>query len=146
MASIRDQILDAVVAALNTATPAGVPQAARHRLTPYELANLPAIDVAPIEEQAEGIGPRLNPSAVKRTLRFKVRCWARGDAPEVAADAMVSWATKVLAGNRLGGLAHGIEEVGTSWTDDVSNDVFGVAEVEFIAQYQTKAADQGVNA
>jgi hypothetical protein len=139
MASIRDQILDAVVLALNTDAPIGIPVAIRRRVT--QLAELPAIDVAPVKEQVERIGGRWGPLK-QRSFYFKVRCWARDDAPEKAADAMVVWATKALSGNYLGGLVQSLEESSSEWQDEAAETIYGVAEVEFLAAYQTKTADQ----
>ena len=141
MATIRQQILEAAVTALNTGTPSGVPSAAQRRITPRDIGDLPAIDVAPGEEVVVRVGGAGGP-IVKRSMKFKVRCWVKGDAPEIAADPLIAWATKALAGSRLGGLALQIDEVGTTWIYDIADDVYGVAEVEFSAEYVTKFNDQ----
>lgn len=137
MSSVRNQILDAVVTALNTDRPAGIPAARRRRIHPYEMEDVPAIDVVPVEESVEGIGGRLAVNANRR-LQFAVRCWAAGDAPEVAADALLLWAVKALDGNRLGGLVESLFEVRTGWVFDVGDTVVGVAETVFLAEYATR--------
>jgi len=146
VATMREQILDAVVAAFNAARPVGVPMAERKRLKVAELDALPLIDVATLEESKEPIGGRTGPT-VRRRLRIVLRFWVAGDAPEVTADPMVAHATAALEGNRLGGLTlDGLEELAIRWTDEVGEFTYGVAEMEFLAEYMTKRQDQEVKA
>ena len=143
MSTIRSQILDAAVVALNASgKPDDVPKAVRRRLRSLDLEDLPFIDVVPLLENAERIGGKFQGPLTKRTMRFAVRCWAAGAAPEVAADAMVAWAVKALAGSGLGGLAHAIEEQETEWQGTVMDSVYGVAEIRFAVQYSTSFDDQ----
>lgn len=142
MATIRERILDAMVAAFNTSAPLGVPVAVRRRLPMIETSMLPFVDIMPVQEQTQSATSRLSSPVVRRTMRVKVRCWAAGDSAEAACDTMVAWATKALAGNTLGGLAHDIEELGTEWQSAIVDAQYGVAEVEFAVSYQTKTADQ----
>lgn len=143
MATIRQQILAAMVTALNTGAPAGVPQATQRRVTPRELSELPKIDVAPAQEtktQTDGaLGPFSN-----RVMNVVVRCWVSGDAPEVAADPIVAWVTTALESNRLGGLAENIQETASSWVYDVGETVLGVVEITFEVSYLTARTNQEV--
>lgn len=141
MATIRDQILDAVVVALNTGAPSGIPVARRRRFSSIEADSLPVVDVAPLIEPLSRVGGQSGP-IVKRKLGFVVRVWTAGDAPEIAADPIAAWVSKALAGNRLGGLAHDIEEIGAKWMGNPMDSLYGLTEIEFSAQYQTKTADQ----
>lgn len=143
--SIRDNVLTAVVTALNTDRPGNVPAARRRRFSAMETASLPVIDVAPVKEHVAPVGGRAGP-LVKRSLEFVVRVWTSGDAPEIKADVAAAWATKALANNRLGGLVHDIEEMGTEWQARPMDSVFGATEIHFLAQYQTKTTDQEATA
>lgn len=141
MSTYRDQVLDALVAELNNGRPIDVPEARRRRFSTMEADQLPIIDVATLREQSQRIGGAAGP-ITRRKLLIGVRCWASGDAPEIAADAMVLWVTKTLSQNRLGGLVNDIEETETQWAADALDIIYGVAEVQFAIDYQTKTKDQ----
>jgi hypothetical protein len=138
--TIRQQILEAVVNAINTGKPGYVPDAEQHRVTPLDLGRLPAIDVAPGVEEVQRVGG-MNGPIVRRSMKFKVRLWVHGDAPEIKSDALAAWVTSQLVGNPLDGLVIAIEENGTNWIYEVADDIYGVAEIEFTADYTTKRND-----
>lgn len=145
MATIREQILAAILTALNTGTPGGVPMAVRGRTMPYEAAQLPAMALYPVREEVENAGGRFGP-IVKRRLTFNVEIRATGALSDQVLDPITAWLTKALAGNTLGSLTHEIEEVGTEWSVEAADKTFGMATVTFAARYQTKTADQEAKA
>ena len=143
--TIREKIIQAAVAALNNGTPGGVPQTTRLKATPYQTADLPAMDIRPGREEMRDKQSRTQP-VVLRDFSFVVTCYAKGDAVDKLLDPLIAWATKVLAGNRLGGLAHDIEESDTEWDFEHGDALYGVASITFAVTFQTKTADQEAKA
>lgn len=105
MSTRREQILAAVVTALNGAgKPGGVPTAARTRTADLTPANLPASTVYPVKEEAE----KANSVALNRHLLVRIEhvgLASTGVTSDQAVDPLCSWAGKALGGSRLGGLA-----------------------------------------
>src|SRR5579859_6361507 len=104
MPSIREQIIQAAVAALNTGAPAGMPIAARERVELFSPNELPAFTVGPEyrttattyseDTQYERMGKR-SPFAA-RVFTLRVSIFVVGDSS--VADPMAVWATSVLDG------------------------------------------------
>lgn len=142
MSSIRDQILDAIIAALNTATPGGVPQATRDYINPLEGSDLPAISVRASREESEGKPNRFGPLRQRR-LTVRVECFAAGSPGDEELDPLVTWAGKVLSGDagRFGGLAHCTEETAIEWNSEERDQPFASAFMDFTVEYQTRTGD-----
>lgn len=139
MATVREQILDAVVTALNAGAPAGFPVATRTNPDPYEPGALPAVTVFPTDESVSDVGAsghRRGP-VTNRRLTFRVECRAIGEPPETALDPMIAWVVKALAGSTMGGLAHDVQEQRTEWVVEAAEEVYGLASVEFAVDYRT---------
>ena len=137
MASVREQIVVAAIAALNAGTPGGVPAAERTRSTAVEEAGLPSIIVYPTRETSAS-APAHGP-IVHRRLTLAVECRAKGDGtvrPDQAVDPLVVWVIKALAGSVLGGLAHVIEEGDITFAYEQGEAPLCLAVVEMVVEHQ----------
>lgn len=147
MATIRKRILDEIVTALSTSTPAGVPDVVTlDKLDPHEITDLPAMSVFSGREVAEAVGGSAAGPVTRRRLEIFVQCWATGVNLHAALDPMLAWATKTLNGQRVFDgdiqLSHEIEEIGTEFDWELDERKKGRAEIEFVVSYSTKANDQ----
>lgn len=98
MASVREQIIAAALAALNTAPPAGVPTVTRTRMEPYtpdELQEQAATIKAMREEISYEQGGKWGPHR-RRVLTLRMSIYGIGD--ESVLDPTAVWATSVLDG------------------------------------------------
>ncbi|WKZ15433.1 MAG: hypothetical protein QY317_16175 [Candidatus Jettenia caeni] len=141
MASIREQILSAILTALNTGRPQGVPQATREGKE-YESSQLPSVTIRP---QGEVVGQVHGRRGLirGRQLKVVVECRGSGNIPDQALDTYLVWITKALDGNTLNGLANDMVEEGQiTWLSEIADKTYGMATVEFTVYYQTKKGDQ----
>jgi hypothetical protein len=148
MSSKRDQIMVAVVNALNAAgKPAGL-DIHRQRALSLSHNQLPAQVVYAVQEEVntgpgQGSGPERRRKAV-RTFRCCVehRVDAENDAPDAALDPLLSWAVQSLCDDvTLGGLAEDLKEIGTAWDEAEQDKVYASAKTFFDIRYITDAAD-----
>jgi hypothetical protein len=141
--TVREQIVQAVLAALNgPGKPESVPACERVSYTAASSGNVPRMMLYPVKETVERVnrGP-----LVKRELTVRVDCRAAALAAEHAdalANDMVAWATKALAGSRLGGLAHDVAEIAVDWSFEPSEYLLVEVSLEFAITYQTQVSDQ----
>jgi hypothetical protein len=96
MSSVREQIVQAAVALLNTAAPPGMPVFTRTRLEPYGAEELPAGTVRALREEIEyEKGGKWGPFR-KRTFTLRASLFCLGH--EGNLDDMVVWVTSQLDG------------------------------------------------
>lgn len=113
MATIREQIVAAMVAALNTGTPGGVPVTERtRRIAVPETAALSSIVLRPVRTIPEEVGSPGSPkSLVRMTVAIEMLiAGSATDRPDKLVDPIYEWVIKALVGNNLGGLCHTITE------------------------------------
>ncbi len=145
MASVREQILQAVELALSgPGKPAGV-SVHRYRTRPFNSDALPALVIypAPDGERVERV--TLQPSRADRTLTIRIECRliAAGEPPDTALDPLLVWVTRaIMADPTLGGLAVRTTEVRTLWDAEELDRVYAAAAVDFQIEYRTDAVDQ----
>ena len=140
MQSIREQIIQTIVARL---TPVASGQGAtirRQPTVPTDRAQLPALLVFPESEAVRRINDR-----TERELVIRVVALATGsatDGPEPAVDRLMTAAhASLLADVTLGGLALGMEETDTEWQqDDADMDVAALPS-RYRITYRTLALD-----
>ena len=140
MQSIREQIIQTIVARL---TPVASGQGAtirRQPTVPTDRAQLPALLVFPESEAVRRINDR-----TERELVIRVVALAMGsatDGPEPAVDRLMTAAhASLLADVTLGGLALGMEETDTEWQqDDADLDVAALPS-RYRITYRTLALD-----
>jgi hypothetical protein len=133
--SFRRRILAAAEARMNGSRPADVPEV---RLgTRGEEPPVPGGQLTFIEDQAEAIGGGVGVVS-KRVMTMRVE-WRVGgsDLLDVfdAVDPMTSWATSVLGGQRLGGLAAWVRESTTRIDEETRDLGYILVQQEFEVTY-----------
>lgn len=141
MSTIREQIIEAAVAAVNAGAPAGVPVCERTQMQPAEQAQLPAMTCFPIrEEVADNKTGRWSPLIV-RTLYLRFVVYASGNPADAALDPIVLWIGKQLGGSQLSGLAQDAVEHELTWQYDEGNFAVAAVALDFRITYQTLRND-----
>lgn len=140
MASLREQILEHVAAALRAdgpGRPAGLTvHRSRHR--PIDKDALPAQCVYLVRED---VAPSPDGKAA-RELTFAVESRATGAVPDTALDELLTWAVRqLLADATVGGICWRIEEKSTEWDAVAADKVLAAARTLFQASYHTLETD-----
>lgn len=140
MQSIREQIIQAVVARL---TPVATAQGAtirRQPTVPTDRAHMPALLVFPESESVRRINDR-----AERELVLRIVALAMGTAtepPEPIADMLLTAAHLVLTADAtLGGLAIGLEETDCDWQQDDADMEAAAIPARYHITYRTLAHD-----
>lgn len=141
MSSIREQIIEAALAALNTSTPGGVPAADRLRMEPYQIEDLPAIVIMALREEIEPLKDSRWGPLVNRVLTLRVACYAAGSPADGLIDPLLTWADQALDSNQFGGLANDTLPALIEWQYAAEDQQFAVALADYRITYQTKRAD-----
>lgn len=143
MPTIREQIIEAAVATVNTGAPSGVPQCTRTQMQPTESADLPAMTCFPIREEINNTKTgRWGPLLV-RTLYLRFVVYATGNPADAALDPIVEWLSKQLGGSNIGGLAEDCVEHELTWQYDEGNFAVAAVAMDFRVTYQTLRNDAG---
>ena len=144
--SIREQILQAIVAVL---TPVATKRAASVWRTPsvsITREQCPALVVFP---ESESLGDRAN-DRVTRELTVRITALARAVPPDIAetqADALLCAAHAALMSDvNLGGLALGVREVESEWEVDDADGVAASTSARYQISYRTLIADISIQA
>lgn len=149
MSSIREQIVIALMAALN----AGVSGSGitgltihRERTRPIEIDSLPAILVYADDDVPAPLASQVYSAPLtERKLSLAVECRAQGTSsvsPDAALDPVLIYAAKtVLANERFGGLASGVEEGKTMWASREGDVPVASARLSFTVRYRTSRLD-----
>ena len=141
MATIREQIINAAVAAVNNGAPAGVPACVRTVMQPAEQAQLPAITVFPVREEVDPAKTGRWGPLIVRTLYLRFVIYAAGDPADGALDPIVEWVARQLGGSNLGGLAQDAVEHELTWQYDEGNYAVAAVAMDFRVTYQTRRDD-----
>jgi hypothetical protein len=141
MSSIREQIITAAVAALNTSTPGGVPAADRVRMEPYQSEDLPAINVMPVREEMENEKEGRWSYFLKRGCTLRIECRVQGNPADQLLDPLIVWAGTVLGGAKFGGLAEDCYEILCEWSYAASDQPYSMASLDFRVEYSTLKTD-----
>lgn len=145
MATIREQILAAMVVALNTGTPGGVPPTERtRRIAVTESAALNSIVLRPQRVLTEEIHPPGSPiTRARMTVEIEMKkSGTSADRPDKLVDPLYEWVVKALVGNTLGGLCHGIDEGDSLFTFAETGEFANVVlTTEMIVPFSYVAAD-----
>ena len=139
MSTLRKQIIDAALVALNTGRPTGVPAATRLRQTEFEASTTPSISIYPGAETIEPATNRYG-AAVKRSLQLVVEVRASGTDPDILMDASVGWAEKALA-SWTSSLIHDVVEDSVTHEFAIGTVPIGVCRVVFYVRYSTRRTD-----
>lgn len=146
MASIREQIIVALMAALNAGGgPAGL-TVHRERTRAIEQDSLPAIMIYCEDDPPKTLsGVTYRAPLTERQLTVGVECRALGSSsvsPDAALDPVTVWATKqTFSDETFGGLANGVEEIRTVWSSREGDKPIAAATIHFTIKYRTSRLD-----
>jgi len=140
MSTIREQIIEAVVATLNTGTPAGVPQCVRTQMAPTETAQLPALTCFPFREEIDPKPTGKWGPIIKRSLYLRFVAYATGQPADGAIDPILTWLA-TLGGQQFGGLALDTYEHELNWQYDEGNFQVAAVGLDFVIEYETLRGD-----
>jgi hypothetical protein len=144
-ASIREQIIAALMTALSTGGPSGL-TVHRERTRPIEIDSLPAVMVYADDDVPKTLGQQVYAAPLtERHLTLALECRAQGSSgvsPDEALDPVLVFATQtVLANEKFGGLASGVEEGRTVWSSREGDVPVASAKVSFTIRYRTSRLD-----
>lgn len=143
--SIRQDIRDAAIAALNAAPPTGVPSTGKRRYIPGEKLTEPRLAAFFGEEDASRPGGRSAP-LTKRSLTLIIQAMISVENPQDADDTvepLLVHIVDVMGETNLGGLALDVSEVSTLWASGEAGRFYLVALTRWKIEYQTKRDDLG---
>lgn len=113
----------------------------RQRSFPLDATLLPAALVYLVAETAERIGAQS--TVTRRKAVFRVELRVADEPSDQQLDPLISWTVQQLMSDfKLGGLADGIEEMGSQWKQEVTKEVvIGAVGVDFEVTYRTVVND-----
>lgn len=150
--SIREQIIDQIVANLaGDGSPAGL-TVHRMRTRPIEQDSLPAILVYTEDDEPKGTdGSTFKSPLMERKLVIYLEYRAEGAldlAPDQALDPLIVWGTKTMVGNEKfvsnaypDGLGMGVVELKTAWLSKEGDKIFAAASTQWLVHYRTSRLD-----
>lgn len=150
--SVRQQIVQAAQAALNTAAtiPAGLQSkpanftAMRERMYPIEKSKLPAAILYSEDDVPRHIGGESGYS-IERSVALAVEARAWGSPSDLALDPVIVWITqRFFADETFGGLATRVIEGRTVWSIKTGDDPIAAATIHFSIKYRTSRTDPTV--
>lgn len=143
MASIREQLLEAWRAALETGAgkPPGL-RVHRSRALPIEQDELPAVVLYLLREETDRIlGGEWLP-IVDRRLRVRAEVRTTGNPPDQVLDPLLTYVVRTLVANQTwGGLCDAVHEMESEWAAESSNKVFAACAIDFEVRYRTQGDD-----
>ncbi len=144
MASIRQRIVDTVVARLDGAgKPAGL-TVHRSRGIAIDQDTLPAMAVYLLAQRTQRVGGRGGPLSA-HALTLRIECRVKGaiaDEADVLLEPLVGWAVRALLGEpTLDGLVNSLEETQIEWAAEPADHLYAAAAVDFTAQFPTAVSD-----
>jgi hypothetical protein len=141
--SVRLQLRDAVIAALNADRPTGVPEATKRRFIPGQRLTDRRLAVFLESEDAERPQSRSFP-LTDRGLVVVVQAAAAVEEPAEADDALddlLEHVVESLGNTNLGGLATNVQELSSSWGAGQADLFYIACATRWRVQYQTKRDD-----
>jgi len=149
MATIREQIADAVIAGFSgTGAPIGL-TVHRERTRPVEQDQLPAVLVYFEDDTPETLDKqKFKAPLTERCLNLvaEIRAMPTTDqAPDEAIDAVYIWLMQTIAADEsFGGLAMGVTEGPVKWFSKEADMIYAGAAVHLSVHYRTKRLDPTV--
>lgn len=154
--TILQQVANAVLAALNTGRPAGVPEAKLWTGIAIDPADLPTRTLAWTEEKTDRAGGVATSALVVRRVSFHVQdlvagTGASGQPAQAIGEAYRAWTIKAIVANRyLDGsgvpLAIDTVEVGTLWEFEQGEEPYCRCTHSFDVTFTTRANDAELRA
>lgn len=141
MSSIRDQIVTAIVAALEGHNKPSNLTVRRFSLAKIEPEHQPLIEVYPGKDNVQD-APKGRP-VVMRTLSVMLDVYAIGDAVDQVIDPILCWVTASLNADRsLGGLALDLRERSAEWDGEMAAMGQGLCKVVIDVEYHHNRINQ----
>lgn len=148
MATLREQIVDAIITALNTGTPGGVPAAKRSYTYGVDATQLPVVNVFWLKDQPLPAPAGVSGVPVRHNLIVAVEVITKGsstDRPDEVADAGLAWVVKALDGKRPApgntGPYHVMQDGGAENRLQQKDHAYCVARALVAVSYQHKQGD-----
>lgn len=141
--TLRTDVRDAAIAALNAAPPTGVPDCGKRRYMPGEKLTQARMAAFFGEEDVTRPGGRGGP-IVKRDLILVVQAMVAVENPADADDAvepLLEHIVDVMGNTNLGGLALDVTEISTLWASGNAGMFYLVALTRWKIEFQTKRDD-----
>lgn len=142
--TVRQQLRDNAITALNATNPTGVPECGKRRYVPGENTTEPRLAAFFGEEDAsrpQGAGGAIT----KRAMTLVIQGVVVVERPEQADDAMeplLAHVVAIMGDTNLGGLATDVAEISTLWASGENGGRFIlVALTRWKIQYQTNRSD-----
>jgi len=143
MTTVRQEVRDAVIAALNDARDPDLPEATKRRWVPGQANRCPSIGVFFLQEQPRQIGGR-HGGLVERPLQIGAQCVVAVSSPDLADDAvepLLAHVVERLGSTTLSGLALDVEELGTKWEHAQMDRFYLAATMTWQINFQTRRDD-----
>jgi hypothetical protein len=146
VATIREQIVERVVAALTGGSPPAGLTVHRERTRTLELDDLPAVVVKDVKEsKPRPIQSNYKAPLVERdisiTLEFRA-AGSSGVSPDQAIDPLYAWAmVQIFKDESFGGLANGVEEGETVWHSKEGDTLLAASTTYLSIKYRTSRID-----
>jgi hypothetical protein len=146
-ASVRQQIVTAAIALLNTSRPSGVPQADETRLESYTPAELPAMTVFRIREEGESEKEGRWSYFVKRTFTLRIELRFASDTAPADMDSTYVWVGQQLGQQQFGPSANGgtlaedCYETLLEWQYADADQPYTLLQIDFRVEYSTLKED-----
>lgn len=144
MATIRQQLIDAIRDALDAAgKPEGL-YVAKRTAIPAETVDLPRVTVSRDGEKSQPAVPGKRSPVTERFLTIRLDWWVQGKDSEDLLEPFLAWGTAaMMTAPGWGGLAIETTEESTEWdTEDEDEESLGQATQRFTVRYATKTTDQ----
>jgi hypothetical protein len=141
--TVREQILQAILAAANDSPDPGVPVTTRSNISIEESDQLPSISFYPTREEVDSAPNNLGRFGplITRTVYVRFAVLVAGEVPDAEADPIVGYLSKKISGNGFGGLVNDSVEHGTEWIYSETDERVVGTFVDFRIEYQTSRTD-----
>lgn len=140
MASVREQLMQALMTRLNTGAPMGVPTVTRAREEPYSSDELPAITIKPQREEIDYEAEGKRSYFRRRVLTLRVSLHFTGD--DSVADPMAVWISSQLDGQVVPDLMEDCIEAQYEWEYAAEDQPYTVLHQDYRIHYHTIVGDQ----
>jgi hypothetical protein len=146
VATIREQIVERVVAAIAGGSPPVGLTVHRERTRPIELDDLPAVVVKDAKEsKPRPIQSNYKAPFVEREISIVLEFRAKGSSgvsPDQAIDPLYAYAmVQIFKDESFGGLANGVEEGETEWRAKEGDTLLAASTTHLSIKYRTSRID-----
>lgn len=141
MSSLREQIIQAALALLNTSPPSGVPQTTRARVQPYDPSELPAMTIKSLRNEGQNEKEGRWGYFIQNTFSLRMEFYVAGDAADELIDPMYVWAVQQLGAQQFGSLAQDCYEGIMEWEYADQDLPYAKATLDFRVEFNSLKKD-----